>query len=149
MAAVLMLLGLFALPWIDVDNGHGTTSSRYTDIAKGVTRSHGATLNWWQHLYLGWFAVVLAFATLIAVTATIFVTTSRQQPVPAWSWIPCLASFALMFAHIAALPDIPAVSGASFSLLGTGSVFLGYLLLACACPVLERKRAAADPARPA
>lgn len=148
-SAVLMLLGLFALPWIGVDTGHGTTSSRYPDIAKAVTQSNGATLNWWQHLYLGWFAVVLAFGTLIAVTATIVRITSRSQPVPSWSWIPCLVAFALMFAHIAALPDIPAGSRASFNIFGVGSVFLAYLLLACACPTSARIGAKAKPAQPA
>jgi hypothetical protein len=150
LAAVLMLLGLFALPWIKVSNGHGTTGQAYPKVASAITKYGGGDLNWWQHLYNEWFAVVLAVIMLIAVTATVAVVTRRPPPVPKWTWVPCLVSFALMFAHYQGLPDFPAFSGASTSVLGGGSVGLGYLLLALACPTPPTSKSAANrPARSA
>jgi hypothetical protein len=135
-AAVLMVLGLFALPWINVRNGNGndTTGHTYSEVASAINKYGGGDLNWWQHLYGDWFGLVLAIATVAAVTATVVLVTARPRPVPQWTWVVCVLAFVLGFASYQGAPDFPAGSGVSLSILGAGSIGLAYILLGIACP---------------
>jgi hypothetical protein len=135
-AAMLMLLGLFVLPWISVYDGKDWNGQTYPKIANALSKyTGGTTLNWWQHLYLEWFAVGLAIAVLAAVAITVFVVgTKLPYHPPRWALLVCVASFGLMLATFAAIPDFPAAVHVKTTFSGPGSVAAGYLLLALACP---------------
>jgi hypothetical protein len=145
-AAVLMVLGLFAFPWIKVRNGSGTTGETYPRIAEAISTHGSGGLNWWQHLYLQWFAVVIAVAMLAVVAVTVAVVARRPPPPPLWTWAVCVLAFGMEFANFAGLPDFPAGSGASGAVAGVGSVALGYLILALACPTAGTRRSPTVPA---
>ena len=134
-AGMMMALGLFALPWVEAVGGKGVITYRYPKLANVVAAYHGGNLNWWQHLYLQWFAVVLAAAMLAAVTATVTVVIKPPPPAPGWTWAVFLLIGALAVGHVLGIPllwhdtAVAQVSGA-----GPFSVFVGYGLLLLVCP---------------
>jgi hypothetical protein len=138
-AGVLFLLGLFAFPWVTGHVGSRTFSSRYPEVASGVIRSGGGSLNPWQRLYNSWFALIFAIIFIGVAIAAVAVGHRHRSKL---SYLPVIAIFGMMLASFVGMPTFPPGSGPALpdfragpGLLSAGCVGLGYLLLMCACPV--------------
>lgn len=138
-AAVLMMLGLVLLPWVEVWDGNDWRGTSYPRVAVAVSRYGGEDLNLWQQLYNQGLAVGMAVSALLGTVATVVLATRGPGPVPDWCLIPLLLVFVFFVASFLGWPSASAGAGVRVG-WAPYLVSFAFLLLGIAIPVEQEAR---------